>query len=98
MSEFTTGTPESVPPGPPAPQEPTADASLVARVSALETRVGALEVHAPTVTAGTPTSPRESFDADARLKELRAQGVEENAAVEQAAYEERLWNDQHPTA
>lgn len=87
------------PPAPPAdPPLPATDddTPLEARVAVLETKVAALEAtdaqaNAPRLI--TTPSGHVAFDAQARATELQAQGMTEEDAVAQAAYEERLWND-----
>lgn len=87
-----------------ATQSDTADTAseltaLAGRVDALETRVAALEARpapATTTSGGAVFIPAAaSFDAHARYIELVDQGLTEVDATAQAAYEERLWNDQH---
>lgn len=74
---------------------------LEARVDSLESRVSALEIRpapssvtsGPAFTFSTSTNPATGFDAEARRAELIGQGLSEEDANEQAAYEERIWND-----
>jgi hypothetical protein len=84
-------------PTPPDPAVADDDTDLATRVTALETRVTALEDNAAPkagtsiVHVGADGGP----DWEARQSELVAQGMTEQDANEQAAYEERLWNDRN---
>lgn len=88
--------PPEVAPPPPDPLLADDDSTLEGRIAVLETKVAALEAtdaqaNAPKLI--TTPSGHVAFDAQARATQLQAQGLSEADAVEQAAYEERLWND-----
>lgn len=80
----------------PPPPDPAAG-QLEQRVIALEIRVTTLEATDAAAKAApiiqTPSGP--AFDVKAREDELVAQGFSEGDATEQAAYEQRTWNDNH---
>lgn len=65
---------------------------LEAQVANLEARVAILQ-QLPTAAIVAPAEPA-SFDFDARRAELVAQGASDEDAIAQAAYEQKLHNDQ----
>ena len=99
MSDLAADTPT-----PPAPDAAAAD-PRDERIAALEAENASLREQLAGTTTSTTTSTSTTastasaagggFDAEARYDELRAQGVSEADALEQAAYEERLYNDEH---
>ena len=84
------------------PTPPAADAAdpRDERIAALEAENASLREQLANTTTTTTASTTAAatgggFDAEARYDELRAQGVSQADALEQAAYEERLYNDEH---
>ena len=63
-----------------------------ARIAELEARLAELEGYGPPAPPPVVGSSA-GFDALARIEELKAQGVDEPVAVEQAVYEKRLYDD-----
>lgn len=100
-------------PAPTAPAGPDLEARVAAlesRVSSLEStaRTATFSSSTSTTAPGTASlstgdvSPFlgsvSAFNTEARYDELKAQGLSDADALEQAAYEERLFNDRHSAA